>query len=210
MRSAHAVVAPSRAFLRDCLAAFPGISRRAAAIHNGIDLDELAPAPGEEGQATRDPYLLCIAAHNEKKALDVLLHAFSRIAPARKGLRLLLAGDGPLRTQLEDLARKLSLEGRVDFLGWCGRAQVGALLRGCRVFVLSSRSEPFGMVIAEALAARCPVVATAVGGIAEIVEDGKSGILSSHSARTRSARSLSRARTSRFEVFLPSRQTGSE
>jgi glycosyltransferase involved in cell wall biosynthesis len=174
MRSADAVVAPSRAFLADCLALFPGASPRATAIHNGIDLDEFPPA---DPAASRAPSLLCIAAHNEKKGLDVLLHAFARIAPKRPELRLQLAGDGPLRGPLEDLARKLSLEGRVEFLGWRGRAEVAQLLRRCRAFVLPSRSEPFGMVVAEALVSGCPVVASAVGGIAEIVEDGKSGLL---------------------------------
>jgi glycosyltransferase involved in cell wall biosynthesis len=177
MRAADSIVAPSRAFLRDCLEVFPDVAAKSLAIHNGIDLDELLGVAAADPTAGAVPYLLCIAAHNEKKALDVLLRAFARIAPEQPRLRLLLVGDGPLRAQLEALARELHLDDRVEFLGMRGRAEVARLLRGCRIFVLPSRAEPFGMVVAEALASRRPVVATSVGGIAEIIEDGRSGLL---------------------------------
>jgi glycosyltransferase involved in cell wall biosynthesis len=65
----------------------------------------------------------------------------------------------------------------VTFLGWKGRAQVAELLHGCEVFVLPSRSEPFGIVLLEAMACKKPIIATTVGGIPEIIEDGKTGIL---------------------------------
>jgi glycosyltransferase involved in cell wall biosynthesis len=192
VRSADAIVAPSRAFLADCLSVFPSASRRALAIHNGIDLEELTRSDGDAGAGASGPYLLCIAAHNEKKALDVLLRAFARIAPAHPELRLLLVGDGPLRGQLEALARALALGERVEFLGPRGRKEVARLLRGCLVFVLPSRSEPFGMVVAEALACGRPVVASAVGGIPEIVEDGRSGVLVAPDDPEALARAVSR------------------
>lgn len=173
---ADALVAPSQAFLQECLAVFPRAARRGAAVHNGIDMDELGrpdPGPGLPAQ----PYVLCIAAHNEKKALDVLLAAFAEIGDAHRGLRLVLVGDGPLRPQHEAQARSLALGGRVEFLGERGRAEVARLLHGCSIFVLPSRSEPFGLVVAEALACRKAVVASAVGGIPEIIEDGHTGVL---------------------------------
>jgi len=175
--SADAVIAPSRAFLADCLSVLPQAATKGVVVHNGIDFGELGRADDAMATAHWQPYLLCIAAHNEKKALDVLLKAFAQVVRTQPSLRLLLVGDGPLRQQHEDLARSLSLEQRVDFLGWRGRPEIARLLRDCALFVLPSRSEPFGMVVAEALASHKAVVASAVGGISEIIESGRNGLL---------------------------------
>ena len=82
-----------------------------------------------------------------------------------------------MRAHHAALAQDVGLNGRVSFLGWQNRAQVGDLLRRCDVFVLPSRSEPFGIVIIEAMACGKPVVASAVGGIPEIIHQGENGIL---------------------------------
>jgi glycosyltransferase involved in cell wall biosynthesis len=177
LSSADAVVAPSHSFLGDCLVAFPRAAKKALFIHNGVNVQELAQADEAAGSVENGRYLLCIAASNYKKALDVLLRAFARISETHRLLRLVVVGDGPLRQEHEELARSLSLHDRVQFLGWCGRAEVARLLRDCEIFVLPSRSEPFGIVVAEALACRKVVVASAVGGIREIIENGRSGVL---------------------------------
>jgi len=175
--SSDAVVAPSKALLQDSLATFPHLSRKAAFIHNGVDLEELSQPLEDTSPLTKERYLLCIAAHNEKKALDVLIRAFAVVKDGDPGIRLVLVGDGPLRPQVEELSKTLGLDGRLEFLGWRGRAEIARLLHGCQVFVLPSRSEPFGIAIIEAMACRKPVVASAVGGIPEIIENGKTGIL---------------------------------
>lgn len=175
--SSDAIVAPSRGFLDDCLTQFPHLSRKGTFIYNGVNLQELSQPPNDTPLPTQGRYLLCIAAHNEKKALDVLIRAFAMVKDEDPTIRLLLVGDGPLRRQHEEFARALDLDGRVEFLGWRGRAEIAKLLHGCQVFVLPSRSEPFGIVITEAMACRKPVVASGVGGIPEIIEHGKSGVL---------------------------------
>jgi glycosyltransferase involved in cell wall biosynthesis len=177
LRSADAVVGPSKAFLNDCISVFPFLTSKGVFIHNGIDIDELKRQDGETAVAEKRQYLLCIAEHNQKKAIDVLLKAFAEVSRLHPTLKLCLVGDGPQRSENEDLANSLSLHDRVEFLGHCPRRKVAALLYGCRVFVLPSRSEPFGIVVAEALACRKPVVASAVGGIPEIIENGESGVL---------------------------------
>jgi glycosyltransferase involved in cell wall biosynthesis len=176
LRSADAIVAPSRAFLSDVVSLFPEIASRGLTIHNGVDRAELEQ-PNGGGPLEHSPYLLCVAAHNEKKAIEVLIRAFARIAPSHSDLHLVLVGDGPLRGELEALARSLALADRIAFLGSRARSDVAQLLRGSRVFVLPSRSEPFGIAVLEALASGCAVVASAVGGIPEIIVDGESGIL---------------------------------
>ena len=146
-------------------------------IHNGVNLAELNGAFQDATRDSQDPYILCIAQHNEKKGLDVLLRAFKRLQEADLSLKLILVGDGPLRGSLQDLAVSLGINESVEFLGQKGRAQVAKLLHDCEVFVLPSRSEPFGIAIIEAMACKKPVVATTVGGILEIIDNGKNGIL---------------------------------
>ena len=177
LSSSDAVVTPSKALLQDFLTAFPHLSQKATFIHNGVDLEELNQSLEDTSPPIKERYLLCIATHNEKKALDVLIRAFAIFKDGDPKVRLLLVGDGPLRRQNEELAKALDLDQRVEFLGWRGRAEIARLLHGCEVFVLPSRSEPFGIAILEAMACRKPVVASAVGGILEIIDHGKTGVL---------------------------------
>jgi glycosyltransferase involved in cell wall biosynthesis len=143
-------------------------------IHNGIRVEELAAATAPTDGSR---YILSVAMHVEKKALDTLIRAFARVAAADAGLSLRLAGDGPLSPMLANLADGLGLSGRVQFLGHQSQAQVASLLKGAEMFVLPSRAEPFGVSLLEAAACRRPIVASAVGGIPEIITDGLSGLL---------------------------------
>jgi glycosyltransferase involved in cell wall biosynthesis len=171
------IVAPSRAFLLEFLKLSPRLDKKATAIHNGIDPGELCRTPPTH-QANRNNYILCIAHQNEKKNLELLLRAFARLKDVvDPTLELALVGDGPLRSTLEDLAHSLNLGDRINFMGWKSRKEVAELLAGCTVFVLPSKSEPFGIVIIEAMACKKPVVASCVGGIPEIIENGENGIM---------------------------------
>lgn len=176
-RAADLVVAPSRAFLRQCASALAPFSASRLVIHNGIDPAELDAR--ESRQATHAPggFILSIASHDEWKGLDVLIRAMALLRDEGEATRLVLAGDGPLRAELERLAATLKLQQHVQFVGHQPRPSVARLLHECAVFVLPSRSEPFGIVVIEALACGKPVVATTVGGIPEIIQDGANGIL---------------------------------
>lgn len=177
LHAADTVIAPSKAFLSDVLRIFPSLREKGMCIHNGVYLKDLGRGSKHNFAAATDRYILSLAVQNEKKGLDVLVTAFGTLCASEPGLRLKLAGDGPLRKDLEQLADSLHIRDRVDFLGWQCRNEVTALLGGCEVFVMPSRSEPFGIAIIEAMACHKPVVACAVGGIPEIVENGKNGIL---------------------------------
>jgi glycosyltransferase involved in cell wall biosynthesis len=90
-------------------------------------------------------------------------------------LHLVIVGDGPERGNMEALARSLGVDGRVRFAGY--REDVGNAYGAMDVFALVSAREGFGLVVAEAMLAELPVIATAVGGIRDIVEPGQSGLL---------------------------------
>jgi glycosyltransferase involved in cell wall biosynthesis len=89
--------------------------------------------------------------------------------------RFVVVGDGPLRQELESLSTTLGMKGDVVFAGW--QENVAAHLAGMDIFCLSSRWEGFGIILLEAMAANVSVVATRVGGVPEIIVDGKGGIL---------------------------------
>ena len=92
-------------------------------------------------------------------------------------LRLTLVGDGPDREALLDQARALDLSEAVEFAGYLSQTEVAALLAYADCLVLPSFAEGVPVVLMEAMAARLPVIATRVGGVSELVEDGVSGLL---------------------------------
>ena len=177
LHSSDWIVAPSRGFQQDVVSIFPSLKDKIVFIHNGVNLAELHSSCQDTTTELEHPYLLCIAMHNERKGLDVLLRAFALMQGVPLPCKLVLVGDGPLRGYLESLAFSLGIQHKVEFRGRKGRAQVAKLIQGCEVFVLPSRSEPFGIVLTEAMACKKPVVATTVGGIPEIIKDGTDGIL---------------------------------
>lgn len=145
---------------------------RAGVVYNGIDLssfERASPYPHPR------PYLLGIGRHVPQKGFDVLLQAFAQASQTSHDL--LLAGDGPERPTLERLSADLGLGERVRFIGRADRPMAVSLFAGCSFFVLPSRQEPQGIVNLEAMAAGKAILASRVGGVPEIVQDGKTGLL---------------------------------
>ncbi len=108
-----------------------------------------------------------------QKAVGVLLEALVNA----DGVMLAIAGDGPERGALERHVGELGLDGRVRFLGAVPRETVLRLFRAADASVLPSAWENFPHTVVEALAVGCPVIATAVGGVPEVVRDGENGLL---------------------------------
>lgn len=133
---------------------------RTVVCPNAVPLSPIAPRPVND-----PPIVLTVGRLKRPKDFSTLLQA---VALLRRGsCRLLVAGDGPERDQLVAEARSLGIDGGVEFLG--ERDDIPTLLGACDVFVLSSRSEGMPMSVLEAMAAEMPVVATAVGGVPEVV-----------------------------------------
>lgn len=105
----------------------------------------------------------------EIKGYPNLLTAFAKLSQENNNYRLWVVGDGILRDKLEQICCELHISDKVNFLGI--RHDVEDLMRGADIFVLSSRWEGFGLVIAEAMATERIVVATDCGGVAEVVGD---------------------------------------
>jgi len=154
---------------------------RIAVIPSAVDPTRIAPrrAAAEvrraESAGAADVVLLAAAALVRRKGIDVLLDALAALRARDLHPRLWIAGDGPERAALCAQASALALEDRVRWLG--RRDDVGDLLAACDVFVLPSRAEGLGVAALEAMAAARPVVASAVGGLADAVVDGRTGLL---------------------------------
>ncbi|HWU48297.1 MAG TPA: glycosyltransferase, partial [Asticcacaulis sp.] len=112
--------------------------------------------------------------HHVNKGFDILLRAFALLRQSGLDLTLRIGGDGPERGALEGLARELGVTDRVDFAGWI--AEPADFLHGLDLSALPSRVEPFGLVVAESMAAGVPIVATNIDGPKEILRGGELGV----------------------------------
>jgi glycosyltransferase involved in cell wall biosynthesis len=158
-------------------AGIPG--ERCTLIENGVselerpDDETRAALRASLGCGPDERMILRVGRLDADKGNDTLLHALRELGARR--YRLVLAGDGPDRPLLEALARELGLASRVLFAGY--RRDVPALLSACDLFVVSSPKEGLPMVLLEAMAARAPIVTTAVGAIPAVIADGVHGLL---------------------------------
>ena len=137
----------------------------------GNPLTSLDFHPRSESQARRT--VAFVGRLIPLKRVDGLLTAIAAI----EGVGLVIVGDGPDREALERLALALGLEHRVQFTGAIDQDKVAAILAECFALVLNSTTENCPHVVLEAMAMGLPVIATRVGGIPELVEDGVSGLL---------------------------------
>ncbi len=126
--------------------------------------------------APRNEFLIChISNFRPLKRIDILLQAFKIVLDNGLNAKLVLVGDGPERQNMELMARDLGLEDKALFLGV--QEDIRDILCISDLFVLTSESESFGLVLLEAMAMGCPIVASKTGGIPEVVRDDLEGLL---------------------------------
>ena len=143
---------------------------RVMTIWNGIDLEKY---PYQKPQATGPA--VTVARLSAEKDIANLLRGTALVAASAPDFRLEIAGDGPLREELLQLSASLNLKTNVRFLGEIG--DIPGLLGRARFFVLPSQTEGISLTILEAMARGLPVLATAVGGNPEVIQNGSTGLL---------------------------------
>jgi len=172
LRTADWVTAPSEATLGYARKLVPSCTNRSCVVHVGVHRPRISPGP-----YPTEPVLLCIGRLVQVKGYDLAVDALPRILEESPTVRLTIAGDGPERASLERRAFELGVEGAVDFLGWISPGDIPALINTASVVLIPSRSEAFPLAGVQAAFMERPVIGTRVGGIPELVIDGKTGLL---------------------------------
>ncbi len=143
-------------------------------VRCGLDVDFLKKPPSRIVSKTE---LVTVGRLSAQKGQLILLGALEVLVREGVPFKMVIAGDGPLRPQLEQNIRELGLEDHVELAGWQSNSQVRALIRGARALVLPSLAEGLPVVLMEALALGRPVVTTYIAGIPELVTDQTCGWL---------------------------------
>lgn len=180
-----AIVAPSRQMAKDYAATIGLSPRQVQVIYNGIDLSlygrQFADARSRLGIEKDEFVVGFVGRLDPVKNLDGLFRAFANAVQkttstgSSRQFRLLVVGGGPALTELQQLARQLSIEQNVSFLGM--RNDVGLCLSAMDIYAQPSFYEGHSNTILEAMAAGLPVISTNVGGTPEIIKHNYSGLL---------------------------------
>ncbi|HYC54782.1 MAG TPA: glycosyltransferase family 4 protein [Candidatus Binatia bacterium] len=159
----------------------PEAASRIFLNYHGTDLERFQGGPRREGKEFR---VVSVGWLKEYKGFHVIVEAIALLAQRGVDAVFHLAGDGPQRGYLEAQAKRLGIEERVVFHGYLDHGRLVGLYRDCDVFAMGSiemtnfgRQDVIPNVIAEAMAVGLPIVATRMGGIAELVEEGVSGLM---------------------------------
>jgi len=179
VEAADRVIAVSRQMREDILAHFRVAPERVVVIHNGIDPNQFRRTEARDVLArrgVREPYVLFVGRITDQKGIFHLLEAAPKLPP---GVQVVLCASAPDTPEIEArLRRALPEHPNVVWIGeMVPVEEVVQLYSHAAVFVCPSVYEPFGLINLEAMACEIPVVASAVGGILEVVEDGETGVL---------------------------------
>jgi colanic acid/amylovoran biosynthesis glycosyltransferase len=160
----------SQLYLRTAAALWPKIR----VVHCGLE-------PGFHSEGTRiqlsDSRLVCVGRLCEAKGQLLLIDAVAQLKQRGVHVDLVLAGDGPMRAEIEIMVRELGLQDRVRITGWISSGRVREEILAARAMVLPSFAEGLPVVIMEAFALRRPVITTYIAGIPELVKAGENGWL---------------------------------
>jgi len=155
---------------------------RVEVVYNGIDEDRFSAAVPDRDEVRRemgvgqgDLVIVQVARLDPIKDHVTAIRAIARVANRRSDIQLVLVGDGPESEAIEALIRELGVEGQIRCLG--RRDDIARLLGAADFMLLTSHSEGIPLTLIEGMAAGLPVVATRVGGVPEVVEEGRTGLL---------------------------------
>lgn len=145
-------------------------------IPNGVAFDEIQSILIRTKDQLKHPAILFVGGLVKVKGIDVLLNAVLIIIKKIPDLHIYIAGSGPEESKLKKLVKGLNIEKNVNFLGFISGEKKYAYYKSADIYVQPSRYETFGVAVLEAMACGKPVVASNVGGIPFVVEDGKTGL----------------------------------
>ncbi|QYZ80373.1 glycosyltransferase family 1 protein [Methanofollis formosanus] len=152
-------------------------NRNMAVVPNGIELEGYIDKSPMQKVKCREKIVLFVGRLHPIKGVRYLLLAMQILHEEMPDTRLILVGDGEERNYLEELTDRLEMRGWVDFVGKVPHQRIPDYMCKADIFVLPSLSESFGIVNIEAMAFGLPVVATRVGGLPDIIEEGVNGYL---------------------------------
>lgn len=176
VQASGAVTVVSQSLRTTALQFFPGNEARISVIYNAVPPD-FAAAVQQASAKSRDIDVLYVGNLIARKGVDVLLRAWTIVQQSRPASRLVLAGAGEELARLQALAGELKISNSVEFAGRKSRADLPGLYGRAAVLAVPSRAEPLGVVILEAALSGAAVVASNVGGIPELVQQGENGLL---------------------------------
>jgi glycogen(starch) synthase len=186
LRAADWITVPSQATAHYALRIAPEMRDRLSVVQNAsiVSSDPTCPIPLDV------PRLLFVGRLSSEKGCDLALTALQQVRERHPRARLTVAGDGPARRELENLANRLGVQDGVDFLGEVPPTCVASLLDASTLVIVPSRLEGFGLVALEAAHRGRPVVATRVGGLPEVVVHRETGIVVEPEAPSAIARAV--------------------
>lgn len=150
--------------------------RKIYVVPNGVDLERFKISLGDKKEG--DPKMIIFVGRlHPVKGVQYLIEAMAIIHRKMPNVKLVLVGDGVERSRLEELAKRLDLNGCIQFAGQVPQERIPQVMHQADIFSLLSLSEGFPVVLLEAMAAGLPIVATNVGGIPDIVEEEVNGYL---------------------------------
>lgn len=176
---ADALLANSEATKLSLLRNAPWLDpERIHVVYNGIDpkpfMGESEINLRKEWGLHADAVIIGFAGQlDERKGIDCLLRSFARTAAVHKNVHLVIAGEGPMRSEIEEFSRKNNLDTKIHLVGFLDGIE--DFMKSIDVFVLPSLWEGFGIVLIEAMAAGKPAITTNVSSMPEIVLDGETG-----------------------------------
>lgn len=160
--------------------------------YNGINSQDFYPAKVQRPGSLKDASIVIgsVCVMRPEKRMDWLVQSFADVHNKNPGARLLLVGSGPETTKLQALATELEITEKVIFVP--GQAQIADWLRAIDIYVNASVSESFPNALLEAMACGCCVIGSAVGGIPELIDHGKTGLTFATESRDSLTEALSR------------------